>query len=209
MLRRSFVRIAAAVVVGAVLAPGCGSAVRSSAGSSGAGFQTRAEDVVRSFCSRFGRDRGSGIALLFVDSARVDIGGFGTALEGRTALRRLFGYGVASGSRLRPGEFRQESETLRCRISERNRWLTRLGLDSLYYDAGFVVSGARVAYVRLDVTRESLEVLKQRLAPLLVWLALHDPDAVARLLPGGRPKLDEATARELLEILQRWAARLR
>jgi hypothetical protein len=162
--------------------------------------------VVRQFCRRFGHESGSGILLLFADTARFDLAGLNVAFLGRENIRNLLEYGTEVNSRLSLTGLNVDGNAVTCSFTERNDWLGILGVSDCRYDGRFVVDGTRIAQAQIEMTPASTEEIGGRFASFVVWLQGRDPRAVNRLLPGGRLAYSGATARELLARLREWRA---
>jgi hypothetical protein len=165
--------------------------------------------AVRDFCGRFGQRNASAVADLFADTARFDIEGIGVSFVGREGIARLADYGTAVHSRLTAVDLVVSNDTVHCRLDERNDWLGLLGVRRSSYVGWFVVSGPRIARVRLKLAPESRDELGGKLAGFLVWLATEDREVLQRLLPGGRPAYDSRVVPELISRLRQWQSRAR
>jgi len=165
--------------------------------------------VVQDFCRRFGRQKGLAILSLFADSARFDIEGAGVSFVGREEIARLAEYGVAVHARLTVCGLQVAQDAVRCRLEESNDWLGLLGVKRASYDGRFRVSGARILDAQVGLTPESQDELGGKLASFLAWLLVKDPEALGRLLPGGRPSYDSRVVAEVLARLKEWRVRSR
>jgi hypothetical protein len=191
----------AACALALVCGLGCVAGVSHESGSSAG-----SEQAVRDFFRRFGHESGSGILLLFADTARFELAGLNVAFIGREDIRHLVEYGVEAGSKFRPSGLSSSGDTVTCSLEETNNWLELLGVSRCRYDGWFVVSGARIVSARIGMTPESAEEIGGRFASFVVWLQGRDPRALNRLLPGGRPAYNAGAARELRQRLAEWRA---
>lgn len=129
-------------------------------------------------------------------------------IRGRDALRDLLEWDAVLESQLEMQGIRLEGNTLWVeRVVERNRFFQALGLDQVRYGPGtrFVLREGLIA--GLYPAQQSEEDLARGRAAyqrLMDWLAADRPDALQRLLPGGKMRYDAESARLWLDVLREW-----
>jgi hypothetical protein len=171
-------------------------------GTAGPAGNRTAAGAVREFVSRFGSRNSGAIAGLFAEDAVFEIRGLGVVLSGRAAIRELAGYGAEVRSQMRLQELFQVGDTIQASLVETNDWLVFLSVPAVTYRARFVFRRGRIVEAVVEPELESKEALKVALADFIFWLTANDPVLLGRVLPGGKLRLDRATARLLLDVLK-------
>ena len=162
------------------------------------------ERVVQDFVAGFGRRPARALLRLFAEDATVSIEGLHIELRGAEEIRQFAEYGSAVGSRMSAFELSRRGAAVLAQIREENEWFKLLGVPEAFYRGRFTVARGRIASAVLDLEPDSRDALAGRLASFVIWLSANDPEAMGRLMPGGRLKPDAAAFREALALLQRW-----
>ena len=162
------------------------------------------ELVVRQFAEGFGGTGTGRLTRLFLADAEVRLAGLGVGFRGRREIERLLDYARAAEARFELSALERRGDTVRCRLTEDNAWLRALGADSLRYSARFLFQGGRVAEVEIRLLPGSRAALGRSGMAFALWVRDREPEAIERILPGGRPDFSRDSARLLLELIRRW-----
>jgi len=128
--------------------------------------------------------------------------------SGWESLRELFEWDAALQSELEFSDVNIDGSLLTIGAATgRNRLFRELGVEEVRYRPGlrFKLRGSLIQGIYVPgFDQQSQKAVEAAFQPLIEWLASHDHDALARLMPDGRFRYDAASAAQWLEIVAAW-----
>ncbi|MGQ9678302.1 MAG: hypothetical protein ACUVUD_03370 [bacterium] len=160
---------------------------------------------MQSFVHRLGRESDSRLIKLFTKSAWLEVVGLGVVAQGRRELAEFLGYARVVNLKLLMSDLVLKGDTIVCRLEESNDWLHLAGIESMLYEARFVIVGGKIDRVIVEPIEDILVMLmKGPLFSFSRWLKTEEADMIERLMPDGKFRFTPQNGCRLIELMCRW-----
>jgi SnoaL-like protein len=124
------------------------------------------------------------------------------------ALRNLFEWDAVLKSELFMDSISAEGDTIVVdSVIERNKWFQAIGLSEARFQPGtrmVLKDGRIVGTYPAAFDAETQKRVAAGFERIVRWLRQYRPEALERLLPGGKFKYDAASAKLWLEVFEEW-----
>ncbi len=160
--------------------------------------------LVRTFVQRLGRSSDARLLKLFSNSARIEVVGLGIVAQGENKLQDFFGYARTVNSCLEMFDGRVSGDTVFCRLQEKNDWLRIMGIESVGYQARFVLDSRKIVELVIEPDGVTRNILMGQGIAFWRWLRSEEPKAIETLLPDGKFRFTPENGKMLVRLVARW-----
>lgn len=167
------------------------------------GCSSKPADVVTSYEQACNKGDVGGMVSLYAEDASFQVPGL-FSLKGQDVLRQRAEYDQALHLRLDIGQIKTRGDSVTCLIKETSDWLQAADIDTLEYDAVFVVRQGRIASITAGFTLKADRNFRRVFIPLMEWARVERAELLAEMMPQGEFVYNAENARKNLFLLQDW-----
>jgi hypothetical protein len=162
-------------------------------------------DLVKTLQERVNQHNVEKIMSMFTEDATFEIVGL-SKFAGKQQVKIIFEYDVGVNTNLQFINCKSESNTVHCKILERNDRLDAIGISELDYSSCiFTFKDSLIQSFAAEIPPHFVEHNRKILKKFIPWVTENHPNKYARMfMPEGRFIYNRENGRDVVPLLRKW-----
>lgn len=162
-------------------------------------------DLVKTLQERVNQHNVEKIMSMFTEDATFEIIGL-SKFAGKHQVKIIFEYDVGVNTNLQFINCKSESNTVHCKILERNDRLDAIGISELDYSSCiFTFKDSLIQSFAAEIPPHFVEHNRKILKKFIPWVTENHPNKYARMfMPEGRFIYNRENGRDVVPLLRKW-----